>query len=89
MVYSTCSVEPEENEEVVDFLIGRFPEAEIEKIDLSIKKSEPVLEFENKNYSGEVGKVPSDMAPGQQHRGFFRRQNKKIMNLFRIFFWIP
>src|SRR3989338_1223045 len=50
MVYSTCSLEPEEDEEVVDFLLQKHDNAKLETIDLSIKRSEPVLEFENKKY---------------------------------------
>ncbi|MEK6939941.1 MAG: NOL1/NOP2/sun family putative RNA methylase, partial [Nanoarchaeota archaeon] len=34
MVYSTCSVEPEENEGVVNYLLEKFEEAEIVKVNL-------------------------------------------------------
>src|SRR3989338_265614 len=34
MVYSTCSVEPEENEEVVSFLLDKYANAKLEKIKL-------------------------------------------------------
>jgi NOL1/NOP2/sun family putative RNA methylase len=36
LVYSTCSLEPEENEENVDWLLEKYPEIKLEKIDLPI-----------------------------------------------------
>ncbi|MBU2634465.1 MAG: NOL1/NOP2/sun family putative RNA methylase [Nanoarchaeota archaeon] len=39
MVYSTCSVDREENENVVEFLLDKFDNAKLEKIDLNIKRS--------------------------------------------------
>ncbi len=37
LVYSTCSLEPEEDEQVVDFLLSNNPNAKLEKIDLPLK----------------------------------------------------
>ncbi|MBI4143389.1 NOL1/NOP2/sun family putative RNA methylase, partial [Candidatus Woesearchaeota archaeon] len=56
LVYSTCSLEPEENESVVDFLINKYENAKLEEIKLSIKRSPPILEFENRKYSEELKK---------------------------------
>ncbi|GAB6102003.1 tRNA (cytosine(49)-C(5))-methyltransferase [Thermococcus atlanticus] len=55
LVYSTCTIDPIENEEVVDYLL-RKTDAEIERIRLPLKSSEPVLEFEDRKYSEEVSK---------------------------------
>ncbi|WP_456396963.1 tRNA (cytosine(49)-C(5))-methyltransferase [Thermococcus sp.] len=55
LVYSTCTIDPIENEEVVDYLL-RKTDAEIERIRLPLKSSEPVLEFEGRKYSEEVSK---------------------------------
>ncbi len=55
VVYSTCTVDPLENEEVVDFLL-RNTNAEIEEIELPVKRRTPFLEFEGREYLEEVRK---------------------------------
>ncbi|WP_297504812.1 tRNA (cytosine(49)-C(5))-methyltransferase [Thermococcus sp.] len=56
LVYSTCTIDPLENEEVVDYLL-RKTDARLEIIDLPVKTSEPVLEWEGKTYSSELKKA--------------------------------
>ncbi|MGM5482549.1 MAG: NOL1/NOP2/sun family putative RNA methylase [Nanobdellota archaeon] len=48
LVYSTCSLEPEEDEGVISHLLDKYPKAVTEKIELDINRSEPVMEFEGK-----------------------------------------
>lgn len=55
LVYSTCTIDPLENEGVVDYLL-RKTDAKIEKIDLPLRPTPPVLEFDGKEYSEEVRK---------------------------------
>jgi NOL1/NOP2/sun family putative RNA methylase len=43
LVYSTCTLEPAENEAVVSFLLDKYENAKLEKINLKIKRSLPVL----------------------------------------------
>lgn len=79
MVYSTCSVEPEENEGVVDFLLQKYPgAAKLEDISLDINRSSPVLEFEKKQYTGEVKKCLRIWPQDNNTEGFFVARVKKI-----------
>ena len=55
VVYSTCSVEPEENEGVVDFLVKKFRNATVEKVKLKgLKISPTVMEFNGVVYDPQV-----------------------------------
>ena len=56
LVYSTCTIDPLENEEVVDYLL-RKTDARLERIELPVKTSEPVLEWEGREYSPELKKA--------------------------------
>ncbi|MGC8884927.1 MAG: NOL1/NOP2/sun family putative RNA methylase [Candidatus Nanoarchaeia archaeon] len=55
LVYSTCTFAPEENEEVIDFLLRKYQTAKLEKICLKGFKIAPgIEEFDGKRYVGEV-----------------------------------
>lgn len=54
LVYSTCSVEPQEDEAVISDLLQSEPSAKIQKIDLPLKCSPAVLEFEGQSYHPDV-----------------------------------
>ncbi|MBI2580242.1 RsmB/NOP family class I SAM-dependent RNA methyltransferase [Candidatus Woesearchaeota archaeon] len=72
LVYSTCSVEPEENEGVVDFLLQKYPESAIlEEIKLDINRSNTVLAFEKSSYSGEIRKCLRIWPQDNNTEGFF------------------
>jgi NOL1/NOP2/sun family putative RNA methylase len=77
MVYSTCTLEPEENEGVVDFLLNKFPELKLQKIDLKIKKSPPIEEFEGTEYSSEVKKCLRIWPQDNDTEGFFVAKFRK------------
>ncbi|MBI2650585.1 NOL1/NOP2/sun family putative RNA methylase [Candidatus Woesearchaeota archaeon] len=77
LVYSTCSLEPEENEEVVDFLINKYGNAKLEEIKLKLKRSNPILEFENKKYSDEAKKCLRIWPQDNDTEGFFVAKIKK------------
>ena len=77
LVYSTCSLEPEEDEEVVDSLLKRHPDAVIEKIPLEVKKSAAVLEFEGKKYSEDVGECLRVWPQDNDTEGFFVARIRK------------
>jgi len=78
LVYSTCSLEPEENEAVVDFLLNKYDNAKLEEIKLKeIKRSEPILEFDNNKYNQEVKKCLRIWPQDNDTEGFFVAKIKK------------
>jgi len=77
LVYSTCSLEPEENEEVVDFLL-KNRKCKLEDIKIDIKKSKPILKFNNKKYSPEIKKCLRLWPQNNDTEGFFVVKIKKI-----------
>jgi tRNA (cytosine49-C5)-methyltransferase len=51
IVYSTCTLEPEEDEGTVEYLLTKYPEARLEQVTLpGLKKSPVVTEFNGKHY---------------------------------------
>ncbi len=70
LVYSTCTLDPEENEEVIDYLLSNT-NAEIEKIELPLKSHKPVTEFGGKRYCREVKKCLRIHPQDNDTEGFF------------------
>ncbi|MBW3022614.1 RsmB/NOP family class I SAM-dependent RNA methyltransferase [Candidatus Woesearchaeota archaeon] len=77
MVYSTCTLEPEENEGVVDYLLKEFDNAKIEKIELNIKRSPAILEFEGKQYDKKIKNCLRIWPQDNDSEGFFIAKIKK------------
>jgi len=78
LVYSTCSLEPEEDEGIVDFLLKEFSNASVEKVSLpGLKTSKSVLEFEGKKYNPEVKKCLRLWPQDNDTEGFFIAKIKK------------
>ena len=77
MVYSTCSLEPDEDEAVIDFLLKKYENAKLERIDLEIKRSEPVLEFEGKVFDSEIKKCLRIWPQDNDTDGFFVARLRK------------
>jgi len=78
LVYSTCSLEPEEDEEVVSYLLDKYENAKIQDIKINIKKSEPVTGFEGQKYNPEVKKCLRIWPQDNNSEGFFVAKIKKI-----------
>lgn len=70
LVYSTCTLDPEENEEVVDYLVSNT-NARLEEVDLPVKSREPVTEFRGKKYDEEVRKCLRIHPQENDTEGFF------------------
>lgn len=77
LVYSTCTLEPEENEGVVDAILQKFPEVKLEKIGLDIKHGPAVDEFEGRAYSSEVKKCLRIWPQDNDTEGFFIAKFRK------------
>ncbi len=72
LVYSTCSCEPEENEAVIDFLLNKYENAELEEIKLkNIKISNAILGFEGNAYNEESKKCLRIWPQDNDTEGFF------------------
>jgi len=79
LVYSTCSLEPEENEAVIDFLLNKYNNAKLEDIKLdNIKRSNPILEFDNNKYNDEIKKCLRIWPQDNDTEGFFVARIKKL-----------
>lgn len=77
IVYSTCTVDPLENEEVVDYLL-KNAEVKVEKINIPVKSSEAILEFEGKIYDEEVRKCLRIHPQNNDSEAFFVAKLRKL-----------
>jgi len=69
LVYSTCSLDPAENEEVVDYLLANT-NAELEEISLPVRRHKPFTSFDGKEF-GEVRKCLRIHPQDNDTEGFF------------------
>ncbi|MCD6590201.1 RsmB/NOP family class I SAM-dependent RNA methyltransferase [Candidatus Woesearchaeota archaeon] len=76
MVYSTCTMEPEENEGVVSWFLDNF-DARLEEIKLEIKMSEPIKSFNGIEYNKEVRKTLRIWPMDNNTEGFFVAKIRK------------
>jgi len=70
LVYSTCTLDVKENEEVVDTLLSTS-NAEIEELDLPVKARRGITEFEGARFSREVRKCLRIHPQDNDTEGFF------------------
>ncbi|OVE74500.1 hypothetical protein BVX95_02205 [archaeon D22] len=71
MVYSTCSLEPEENEAMVDFLLKKFPEADCVPFEMDMKWGEPVMEWNGEKFDERVKNTLRIWPQDNDTEGFF------------------
>ncbi|MFA6073811.1 MAG: RsmB/NOP family class I SAM-dependent RNA methyltransferase [Candidatus Woesearchaeota archaeon] len=77
LVYSTCTLEPEEDEEIVDRLLKEFSNAELLDIKLDIIRSPAVTSFNGKQYDSRVEKCLRIYPQDNDSEGFFVAKIRK------------
>ncbi len=77
MVYSTCTLEPEEDEGNISFMLDKYPDLKTEKIELDIRRSQPVMSFEGKEYNSGVKNCLRLWPQDNDTEGFFVTRLKK------------
>lgn len=77
MVYSTCTLSPEENESVVNFLKKNF-DIEIEKIELPLKFREGVTSWEGEEFDNELKNCCRIYPQDNDTDGFFLAKIRKL-----------
>ncbi|BAF69790.1 SAM-dependent methyltransferase [Nitratiruptor sp. SB155-2] len=71
MIYSTCTFAPEENEAVVDFLIKKYPEAQVMEVEVPFSNwMRGLSEWEEKEFHPDVAKTVRILPKGA-YSGFF------------------
>ncbi|MBI5397865.1 RsmB/NOP family class I SAM-dependent RNA methyltransferase [Candidatus Woesearchaeota archaeon] len=71
MVYSTCTLEPEEDEGVVDYLLRTRPDATALPIKLEIRRSDPIVSFEGSTFDPRVKNCLRIFPQDNDTEGFF------------------
>jgi 16S rRNA C967 or C1407 C5-methylase (RsmB/RsmF family) len=81
MVYSTCTIEPEENETVVSYLLDKYPNAKLEQIDeekLGIKRTPAITRFQDLKIRPEVKDCLRIHPYDNDTEGFFVAKIRKM-----------
>ena len=79
LVYSTCSLEPEEDEGVVNFLLQKYPNATIMPVKLpGLKTSPPILKFAGTEYDSSLKYALRIWPQDNDTEGFFVAKIRKI-----------
>ena len=78
LVYSTCTLAPEENEEVIDYALKNF-DLELEKIKIpGLKTREGILEWEGKRFDKRVKRCARIWPQDNDTEGFFVAKLRKV-----------
>jgi len=77
MIYSTCTLAPEENEGIIQFLIENF-DVEIQEIKLPLKSRCGICEWEGKKHAEEVKRACRIYPQDNDTDGFFLCKLKKL-----------
>jgi tRNA (cytosine49-C5)-methyltransferase len=79
MTYSTCTLEPEEDEGIVNHLLERYENAKLEKVELNgLKSSKAVTSFGKQEYDSSISKCLRIWPQDNHTDGFFVAKIKKV-----------
>ena len=78
IVYSTCTLEPDENESVISYLLDEFNSAKIEEINLPLNRSDVFKEWNGEKYNEDVEKCLRIYPQDNDTEGFFVARIKKL-----------
>jgi tRNA (cytosine49-C5)-methyltransferase len=78
MIYSTCTLEPDEDEGIIDYLLKEFDNAKVEKFSIDMKRGEVVDEFEKQTFDSDVKKCLKVWPQDNDTEGFFVAKLKKL-----------
>ena len=78
IVYSTCTLTPEENERVVSFLKEKF-ELEIERVNLPLKCRQGIKEWQGEKFADGIENCSRIYPQDNDCEGFFLAKMKKII----------
>lgn len=71
LVYSTCTIAPEENEAVIDYLLRHQPEAVVQPIDIKLPNQvQPAASWNNKTFNSSIQNCLR-LAPSENIEAFF------------------
>lgn len=77
LIYSTCTISPEENEEVIDYVLNKYPNLRVMNLNLNIKNSIQGLNlYKDKEYNDNLKKALR-VIPNEEMEGFFVCKLKK------------
>ncbi|MBI5148766.1 RsmB/NOP family class I SAM-dependent RNA methyltransferase [Candidatus Pacearchaeota archaeon] len=77
LVYSTCTLTPEENESVIQFALDNF-NVKVEEIELPLKSREGINEWRGEKFSSEMKEVHRIYPQDNNSEGFFVAKLRKI-----------
>lgn len=77
LIYSTCTISPEENEEVVDYALNKYPNLRVMNLSINVKNSIQGLNvYKDKKYNDNLKKALR-VIPNEEMEGFFVCKLKK------------
>ncbi len=78
LIYSTCTISPEENEAIAHMILCNFPQLELEDISIDYKNSRNgILEYWKQRYKKEISKTIR-ILPSEESEWFFIAKFKKV-----------